>query len=313
MTAARRHDLRWLFHSTALVADYDLAVRNLGVMVGLVVLEYSESEEPGIGRRGGMAWAGDNAIEIGQPIVEGGAARFVSRFGGGLHSLALQVDNLEATMAHLQQQEVRIAARPRPEMCFSDPRDTGGVFFQWSAFELAVDPRFGAPQPDPPPAARVLAPATHHAFVGALVDDPIAWADTFATLLGTTVTFQAAGAAPGQPWAGVSLGDCTLALYPLPGDDGLALWGRHYERARTHLLALRVGDLAQAADALGWAGIGIVRREADLVVLDPAATGGVQVALTGSLLPGDPRHEAEGEAPDPATRISADPGRADPR
>jgi hypothetical protein len=28
---------------------------------------------------------------------------------------------------------------------------------------------------------------------------------------------------------------------------------------------------------------------ADLAVLDPAATGGVQVALTEALLPGDPR------------------------
>jgi hypothetical protein len=60
-------------------------------------------------------------------------------------------------------------------------------------------------------------------------------------------------------------------------------------RARTHLLALRVEDLAAAADAVTHAGIAAVRREADLVVLDPAATGGVQIALTGSLLPGDPR------------------------
>ena len=89
--------------------------------------------------------------------------------------------------------------------------------------------------------------------------------------------------------AGVSLGDCTLALYPLPGDDGRALWGRTYERARTHLLALQVDDLGAATDALHRAGITIVRWTADLVVLDPAATGGVQVALTGSLLPGDPR------------------------
>ncbi len=292
MTARRRHHVRWMFHSTAMVADYDLAVRNLGTLVGLTVLEYSESTEPGIGRRGGMAWAGDNSIEIGQPIGEGGAAQFVTRHGGGMHSLALQVEDLEATMAHLQEQEVHIAARPRPEMCFSDPRDTGGVFFQWSTFELDVDPRFGAPRPDPPPAGRVLAPATHHAFVGALVDDPLAWAATFATLLGTSVTFADAAAAPGRPMAGVSLGDCTLALYPLPGPDAPALWGRPYERPRTHLLALRVDDLEGAADAVTRAGVAAVRREDDLVVLDPAATGGVQVALTGSLLPGDPRRQS---------------------
>jgi hypothetical protein len=284
---SRRHHVRWLFHSTAMVADYDLAVRNLGTLVGLTVLEYGESTEPGIGRRGGMGWVGDNAIEVGQPIVEGGAARFVSRFGGGMHSVALQVEDLEATMAHLESQEVHIAARPRPEMCFTDPRDTGGVFLQWSTFELAVDPRFGGARPEP--ASPVLAPATHHAFVGALVDDPGARADEFATLLGTVVTFEDPAAAPGAPAAGVSLGDCTLALYRLHEAEDPTLWGRAYERACTHLMVLRVDDLGEAAAALAGAGVARIRTEADLVVLDPAATGGVQVALSGSLLPGDPR------------------------
>ena len=272
-----------------MVADYDLAVRNLGALVGLTVLEYSESTEPGIGRRGGMAWLADNAIEIGQPIVEGGAARFVDRFGGGMHSIALQVEDLEATMAHLEQQEIHIAARPRPEMCFTDPRDTGGVFLQWSTFELAVDPRFGGALPSPSPATPALAPATQHAFVGALVDDPRAWAEQFAEILGTAVTFEDAGASPGQPVAGVSLVDCTLALFRLDEAADPTVWGRAYERACTHLLGLRVDDLPAAAAATTGAGVAAVRREADLVVLDSAGTGGVQVALTGSLLPGDPR------------------------
>jgi hypothetical protein len=278
-----------------MVADYDLAVRNLGTLVGLTVLEYSESTEPGIGRRGGMAWVGDNAIEIGQPIVEGGAARFVERFGGGMHSVALQVEDLEATMAHLEQQEIHIAARPRPEMCFTDPRDTGGVFLQWSTFELPIDPRFGGTAPSP--ATPVLAPATQHAFVGALVDDPRARAEQFAEILGTAVTFEDAGASPGQPVAGVSLVDCTLALFRLDEAADPALWGRAYERACTHLVGLRVDDLPHAATATAGAGVAALRgagdlplwRAGDLVVLDPAATGGVQVALTGSLLPGDPR------------------------
>ncbi|HEY6474299.1 MAG TPA: VOC family protein [Acidimicrobiales bacterium] len=287
MAERRRHLVRWLFHSTAMVADYDLAVRNLGALVGLTVLEYSESTEPGIGRRGGMAWVGDNAIEIGQPIGEGGAARFVERFGGGIHSIALQVEDLEATMAHLEQQEIHIAARPRPEMCFTDPRDTGGVFLQWSTFELPVDPRFGGMVPSA--ATPALAPATQHAFVGALVDDPRAWSEQFAEILGTAVTFEDVGASPGQPVAGVSLVDCTLALFRLDEAADPVLWGRAYERACTHLVALRVGDLSTAAAATAGAGVAALRREGDLVVLDPAATGGVQVALTGSLLPGDPR------------------------
>ena len=96
------HAVRWLFHSTAMVADYDLAVERLGFLTGLGVLEYGESTEPGIGRRGGMAWVGDNAIEIGQPVVDGAARQFVARHGGGMHSVALQVEDLDATMAHLE-------------------------------------------------------------------------------------------------------------------------------------------------------------------------------------------------------------------
>ena len=288
---SRRHQVRWLFHSTAMVADYDLAVRNLATIVGLTVLEYSESTEPGIGRRGGMAWAGDNAIEVGQPIVEGAAAQFVSRLGGGMHSLALQVEDLEATMAHLQQEEVHIAARPRPEMCFSDPRDTGGIFFQWSTFELPVDPRFGAPTARPArrPLA-VLAPATHHAFVGALVDDPLAWAGRFAALLGTTVTFEDGDAPPGHPMAGVSLG----RLHPRPLPAARATRAARCGAAPTSGHAPTCWPCASMTSAprptrSHRAGITIVRWEGDLVVLDPAATGGVQIALTGPLLPGDPR------------------------
>jgi catechol 2,3-dioxygenase-like lactoylglutathione lyase family enzyme len=281
------HEVRWLFHSTAMVADYDRAVAALEHLIGLQVLEYGESIEPGIGRRGGMAWAGDNAIEIGQPIVDGGAAQFVSRFGGGMHSVAVQVADLDATIAFLEAHDVRIAARPRREMCFTDPRDTGGVFLQWSSFELEIDPRFGAARPAMVPLA--VAPVTHHAFVGALVENPGEWATRLAMLLGTAVTFERADAAPGHAAAGVSLGDCTLALFPLPGEQGPALWGRDYGRGRTHLMALRVDDLGRAAEAIANAGVGAVRSDAELVVLDPAATGGVQIALTGSLLPGDPR------------------------
>jgi hypothetical protein len=268
-----------------MVADYDEAVARLRALVGLEVLEYGESHEPGIGRRGGMAWAGDNAVEIGQPVTDGAAAQFVARFGGGMHSIALQVEDLAATAAHLEAQGVRIAARPRPEMCFTDPRDTAGVFLQWSTFTLAVDPHLGATAPPPAPGA--LVPATHHAWVGAVVEDPRRVAARLAGLLDTALTFDHPDAAPGHPSAGVSLGDCTLALFALADDP--AAWGRVYPRPRVHLLALRVDDLRAAAATLDDAGMGTVRTTHDLVVVDPGVTGGVQVALTDALLPGDPR------------------------
>ncbi len=280
--------VRWLFHSTAMVADYDLAIARLGSLTGLAVLEYGESSEPGIGRRGGMAWVGDNAIEVGQPVVDGGARQFVDRHGGGLHSVALQVVDLEETMAHLEAKGVRIAAQPRPEMCFTDPRDTAGVFVQWSCFELDVDPRFGAPVPVVEAAPPI--PVVAHAYVGALVEEPRRVARRLAELTGTEVTFEDATAGPDRPMAGVSLGDCTLALFALSPPDSARLWGRPYERARTHLAALLVDDRLEAEQTLAERGVRVVRSDAELTVIDPADTGGVQIALTDRLLPGDPRH-----------------------
>jgi hypothetical protein len=291
------HAVRWMFHSTAMVPSYELAVERLGAIAGSRVLEYGESRQQGIGRRGGMTWVGDNAIEIGQPIVEGdGAARFVARHGGGMHSVALQVKSLDATLMHLDRLGVRVTARPLPEMCFTDPRDTGGVFLQWSSFELGVDPRFGAPLPTL--SSEPLLTVVHQAYVGALVDDPLSCARTLARLLSTSVSFEEPAAPPGTPAAGVSLGDCILALYPLPRSDdseeseSLRLWGRRYVRARTHLVALMVKDLGRAAEVVEEVGVHVVRADRDIVVLDPASTGGIQLALVGQLLPGDPRSEA---------------------
>jgi catechol 2,3-dioxygenase-like lactoylglutathione lyase family enzyme len=281
------HELRWTFHSTAMVADYDAAIATLGRFFGLRVLEYSESAVPEVGRRGGMTWVGDNSIEIGQPLVAGaGAAKFVERHGGGVHSVALQVADVEATAAHLAERGVHVAARPDPHFFFSDPRETGGIFFEWADIEVAEDPRFGAPEP--PFADRPLAPATQHAFIGALVDEPRRWADRFCDLIGTEITFDEPGGDPGSPAVGLSLRDQTFALFPMPGERSTALWGRPYERGRTHLIGLAVDDVDQALAALDAEGVRPVRR-GDLAVLPPGATGDVQVALVARLLSGDPR------------------------
>jgi catechol 2,3-dioxygenase-like lactoylglutathione lyase family enzyme len=280
--------IRWMFHTTAMVPDYDVAVERLAALGGLRVLEYGEHDDPAIGRRGGMCWIGDNSIEIGQPIVAGGgAARFVERTGGGMHSIAVQVHDVDATVDYVESHGVRVAARPLPEMCFTDPRDTDGVFVEWGAFELAIDPRFDAPIPDC--AVQPLLEVCRMAFVGAVVSDPGATADKLARLFGTEVTFRNDRAPLGEPGAGVSVGDCTLALYAVPGVAGRELWGAPLERPRCHLMGLAVRDLDDAVVALRGVGIPVIRHDAGTAVLDPAATGGIAIALVESLLPGDPR------------------------
>jgi catechol 2,3-dioxygenase-like lactoylglutathione lyase family enzyme len=269
-----------------MVQDYDAACSRLASLAGLRVLECDSSED--IGRRGGMTWIGDNAIEIGEPLgPETAPGRFVRDHGGGMHSIALEVGDLDATVAHLEARGVRVAARPRSGFFFTDPRDTRGVLFQWSHFVVEQDPRHGARLPAF--SQEPLLAITHDAYVGAVVEDPTETALFFADLMGTAVTFEDPGAPPGRPWAGVSLGDCTLALYPMPGPDEERVWGRTYRRPRTHLLALAVADLDGSATLVAREGFGIVRQGDGTVILDPATTGEVQVALVGELLPDDPR------------------------
>lgn len=280
--------IRWMFHSTAMVPDYDAARDRLAELGGLVVLEYSDNPTPEIGRRGGMCWIGDNSIEIGQPTVAaGGAARFVERTGGGMHSIAVQVDDIETAIAHVENCDAAVAARPMPEMFFTDPRRTDGVFVEWAAFELHIDPRFGAALP--PPVHDPLLDVTHHGFVGAIVDEPVATAERLVELFGTGVTFDHPHAPAGEPRIGVSLGDCSLALYAMPRDDSVTLWAAEYRRPRCHLLGLVVGDLEAALGTLDGTPFTVHRRTDTMAVLDPATTGRVQIALVDALLPGDPR------------------------
>ena len=287
------HAVRALFHSTAMVADYDLTVARLAALFGLRVLEYGQDASPAVGRRGGMCWIGDGSIEIGQPIVAGAPPdRFVQRTGGGMHSVAVWVENFAATVAHLEAHGVRVPVRVERGFGFSSPSTTGGLQFEWSDFTVDEDPRVGAPLP----ALRgePLVAVTHQAFVGAMVDDPLGVAVRLAADLGLAVVSRAGDGAlapggPGEPHAVVSVGDCVLALFPHRPLDAERLWGRPRERPGVSLLGLRVDDLARAAATLRAAGVGIVRQEPDLVVLEPAATGGVEVALVDRLLPGDPR------------------------
>lgn len=280
--------VKWLFHSTAMVEDYDLACRQLSLLAGLSVLEYGENLQPEIGRRGGMTWIGDNSIEIGQPIVDsGGAAKFLRRSGGGMHSIAVQVEDIDATIRHVESCGVAVAARPMPEFFFTNPHDTDGVFTEWGAFELDVDPHFGADVP-PSPVVPILS-GVRHAFVGAVVTDPFATGAKFARLFGTEITFEHRGAAAGEVAVGVSAGDCTLALFAMPGTSSERLWGRTYDKPRTHLLGISVDDLDQADALLASHQFSVVRRTDSMIVVDPASTGGVQVAIVRDLLPGDPR------------------------
>lgn len=281
------HRVRAMFHATAMVADYDRAVDRLGALFGLRVLEYGESDDPAVGRRGGMTWVGDGSIEIGQPTVAGAAPdRFVQRTGGGMQGVAVWVDDFAATADHLAASGVRMPVVVG-RFGFTSPRDTFGIQLEWADFTVDEDPRTGVPEP--PFAVAPLVDVRHLAFVGAVVEDPIAAARRMQDAFATAVTFEMPDAAEGEPVAGVSLGDCTLALFRLLPDRSASLWGRAHDRPRVTVLGLAVDDLTAATGALAADGVEVIRSGAGMAVLDPDATGGVEVALVDHLLPGDPR------------------------
>jgi 4-hydroxyphenylpyruvate dioxygenase-like putative hemolysin len=283
-----------MFHSTAFTPDYRATRDALVRLVGMRVLEFTRAEHAAIGRAGGMSWIGDNSLELGEPLIPGSPqARWIEKFGSGNHSVAVQMEDVVAAVDHLREREVRIihASNGYPYfVMFTNPRDTGGVFIEWFQGMPTFDPRWGGemPQEHQTPIVEVA----QQAWVGAVVDDPLALAARLADLLATRTTFEHPDAAPGAPRAGVSLGDCTLALYDRPADaaQSHALWGRDQPGPRASLLALRVDDLGAARESCERAGVPIVRADDDVVVLEPGpTTGGVEIAFTGSLLPGDPR------------------------
>lgn len=283
------HEVRWCFHTTAMVADYERTRDALSRLCGLRILEDSRIEDPAIGRRGGMAWLGDNIIEIGEPIVAGGAVdRFVQRFGSHMSSVAVQVADIDATVTFLEAHDVRVASRVDGHIVFTHPADTAGVVIEWFGDEEPLDPRFGAAIP--PNVGEPLLDITHMAFGGAVVTDPSAAAVRLAKLFGHGVAYDNPDAPPGHPQAAVSMGDVMLALYPIP-DAGTSekLWGWNYTRPQTSNLGVLVSDRAVARRALAAGGVAIVRDDTSGITIHPNETGGVVVVVVDHLLPNDQR------------------------
>ena len=152
---------------------------------------------------------------------------------------------------------------------------------------LASFPRLGAPVPESE--VDPILDVRTHAFVGAVVSDPIEWAESFAAPFGLTEAFRNPDAPLQDPVVGLGAPDCVIALYRLPGATGTALWGAEHHRPRFHLLGLGVSDLGEAEQVLRQTGISVLRQDEGSITLDPRQTGEVPLMLIEGLLPGDPR------------------------
>jgi methylmalonyl-CoA/ethylmalonyl-CoA epimerase len=243
-----------MFHATAMVADYDAALAPLRDLFGARVLHDNVEEDEGIGRRGGMTWIGDGSIELGEPAGPRSPVRgFVERFGGGMHSVALQVDDIDAAKQHLEAAGARIVSEPYRGMLWTHPGDADGVLLQWYSLEQDDDPRWGAPVPDGP---APVVPVQRLAFVAAEVDDPAASARRIAELA-CTPWWEVHGS--GRATHAVSTRDSAIALMPRTGD-----------RSRVRGVGLKVDSLDAAERALAASGVRGTRAHGWLTLDAPA-------------------------------------------
>jgi len=111
-------------------------------------------------------------------------------------------------------------------------------------------------------------------------------------VLDTDVITYVHGGAPDRVHDALDLGDCLLALYPVPPDDATSqqVWGGSYDLPRCIALGLLVDDLGKAEAVLADADVGVHHRTGDghVILVDHVP---FPVVLTDRLLWGDPRED----------------------
>jgi catechol 2,3-dioxygenase-like lactoylglutathione lyase family enzyme len=212
-------------------------------------------------------------ILLSKGVAGGPVAKFLARYGPGVHSLAWEVDDMWSAQNLLIERGIGIGAVNIPgRHFFMHPRDTHGVLMEWT------DDSFEANEPDGEGTGDVGVKSL--AWVTATVADAEATAAFLADLAGAApIEGNAQGPTERELTIDVEVGDMTLRLVtprsaespyaPVPGrGPGLCS------------VALRVADLDRALKALDAVGVATSRRHGDLAGTDPAATFGVPMEWT---------------------------------
>ena len=119
-------------HIAIAVEDLDAAVALYERAYGMPLVHRETSTEQGV--EAVLLDVGENHVELLRPLAEDTpVGRFLARGGPGLHHVAYQVPDIDAALAQLREQGVRlIDQRPRAgirgsRIAFLHPRSTGGV------------------------------------------------------------------------------------------------------------------------------------------------------------------------------------------
>ena len=122
-------------HIAVIVADIDAALEFWRDALGL---EVSRVEEvPAQEAEVAFLPLGQGEIELVRPTSDdSGAARFLAKRGAGMHHIALEVDDLEATLARLKAKGVRLINESPVEAAggrraaFVHPQSASGVLLE---------------------------------------------------------------------------------------------------------------------------------------------------------------------------------------
>lgn len=282
--------VKWMFHASIIVRDYEAALTQLGRLCGARALEFSDmTHDPVIARKGGVVWIGDGGVEFIEPTrPDSGNRKFLERYGPGVYGLAVQVENASSAAQWLERQGVGLFGDPQAGYFFTRPSQTESIYFEWADVASPEwDPHFGAPLPPLPPGAPLI-DVRRIAWVGTLVEN----AERSTARLSELCAFQRLPDAPPETLGRVALsvGDCVLLLTELSQVSGIArLQSPEFAKPRLHLLTLRVPALDTARQTLRRENIRIIHDAPGLILTEPDDTAGQLLGWTDRDLPGDPR------------------------
>ena len=119
-------------HVVIAVKDLDAAVTAYEEYFGLT--RVSGGDVPSLGIRNVFLQIGDAQIELMTPLGKQGAvADFLAKHGGGMYLLSLEVDDLDAAVAELQDKGIRVnmaEGSAGQRLAFVSPPATHGVLLQ---------------------------------------------------------------------------------------------------------------------------------------------------------------------------------------
>ncbi|HTW87945.1 MAG TPA: methylmalonyl-CoA epimerase [Candidatus Binataceae bacterium] len=128
--------LKRIHHVGIVVPSLDEGLRFWRDLMGLPLTKSATLEDQGV--RAALLAIGTSEIELLEPLSsESGVGRFLARFGGGLHHVCFETDDVARELAAARAKSLPlIDEHPRPGLagmiCFLHPKATHGVLVEYA-------------------------------------------------------------------------------------------------------------------------------------------------------------------------------------